>query len=136
MYGSNCNSEKKRPLTTRYTIVLQNLSKYLGATINSKLSFYVHIDAICKKANSIISFLHRNFSSCQCTIKSDLYLTYVKNINDCSTSVWAPHTNRAIESIQHHLLCQITTVPVVSLLCYCNGLALRYNVKKLVSVVC
>jgi len=32
-------------------------SKYLGITINSKLSFNKHIDMTCKKANSTLSFL-------------------------------------------------------------------------------
>ena len=63
---------KRRPLITRYTlhslsIVSVNTAKYLGVTIDSKLSFNDHhsIDIICKKANSTLSFLHRNFSSCQ-----------------------------------------------------------------------
>jgi len=51
----------RRPLTTKYTLhsyplASVNSAKYLGVTIDS---FNDHIDTICKKANSTISFLHR-----------------------------------------------------------------------------
>jgi len=80
-------------------------AKYLGITIDSRLSFNEHVVITCKKANSILAFICRNFRSYQRKIKTDLYLTYVKLILDYSVSVWAPHTNRAInqlDSIQWH----------------------------------
>jgi len=71
-------------------------TKCLGVTIDSKLSFNEHVVITCKKANSVLAFLCRNLRSCQKKIKTDLYLTYVKPILDYSVSIWAPHTNRAI----------------------------------------
>jgi len=41
---------------------LVSSAKYLGVTIDAKLLFNHHIDVICKKANSTLSFLCRNFS--------------------------------------------------------------------------
>jgi len=52
-----------------------------------------------KKANSTLSFLCRNFGPCQQKIKADLYFMYVKPIVDYSVSVWAPHTNWAINQL-------------------------------------
>ena len=51
---------KKKPLMTSYSLhshplALVNSAKYLGVTIDSKLSFNDHINAICKKANSTLS---------------------------------------------------------------------------------
>ena len=61
---------KSNPITTQYTLHNQSLisvnsSKYLGVTIDSKLSFNAHVDSTCKKANSALVFLCRNFRSCQ-----------------------------------------------------------------------
>ena len=54
---------------------------------------------MCKKANSVLAFLRRNFRLCQRKIKSDVYLTYVRPILEYAVSVWAPHTKK-LESIQ------------------------------------
>ena len=65
-----------------------NSAKYLGIIIDSKLSFSKHIDSTCKRANSALAFLHRNFGSCQRKIKTHLYLTYVKPILEYGVTVW------------------------------------------------
>ena len=95
---------KNNPIKAQYTLHNHRLAsvtsaKYLGVTIDSKLSFNEHVAITCKKANSVLAFLRRNFRSCQRKIKTDLYLTYVKPILDYSVSVWAPHTNRAINEL-------------------------------------
>ena len=41
-----------------------NCAKYLGVYIDSKLTFYTHVDAIVKKANSIRIFLATNIDRC------------------------------------------------------------------------
>ena len=78
-------------------------ANYLGVTIDTKLTFNNHLDHVCKKANSVLAFLCRNFRLCQHKIKSDVYLTYVRPILEYAVSVWAPHIKRSIyklESIQ------------------------------------
>ena len=56
---------KRNPILSEYTLHGQNLNtvseaKYLGVLLDSKLSFDHHIHSTCQKANSVLSFLHRN----------------------------------------------------------------------------
>ena len=53
-------------------------SKYLGVTINNKLSWNKHIDNITKKANGSIAFLRRNLQISQEHIKIKAYTTLVR----------------------------------------------------------
>ena len=78
---------------------------YLGVTLDSTLSFNRHIDATCKKANSILSFIQRNLSKCHRKIKIDAYNYFVKPILNYAATVWSPHTERymnKLEAIQKH----------------------------------
>ena len=58
----------------KFTIV--KCAKYLGVSIDSKLSFNRHVDNVCKKVNAVLGFVRRNFKSCSRKIKEDLYLYY------------------------------------------------------------
>ncbi len=53
-------------------------AKYLGVTIDSKLTFNTHIDNICKKANSSKAFVHRNTKQCPRRVKAAAYKTLVR----------------------------------------------------------
>ena len=75
-------------------------AKYLGVTIDCKLSFTKHIDTVCKKANSMLAFIRRNLKSCQRQIKADAYLMYVRPILEYATVVWAPHTKCDIDRLE------------------------------------
>ena len=71
---------KQTPIHANYTLhgkqlTMVECAKYLGVSIDSKLSFNQHVDNVCKKANSVLSFVWRNFANCSCKIKEDLYLT-------------------------------------------------------------
>jgi len=74
------NQIKKHYALHNYRLASLTSAKYLGVTIDSKLSFNEHVFITCKKANSVLAFLHRKFRFCERKIKTDLYLTYFKPI--------------------------------------------------------
>ena len=75
-------------------------AKYLGITLDSKLTFNKHIDVTCKKANSVLSLLRRNLHNSQPAIKSQVYQIYVRPILEYSCVVWAPHTKCNIDKLE------------------------------------
>ena len=87
----------KPAIPNSYTLYGKHLkgvteAKYLGETIDCKLSFTKHIDTVCKKANSMLAFIQRKLKSCQRQIKADAYLMFVRPILEYAAVVWAPHT--------------------------------------------
>ena len=62
------------PVHANYTLHGKKLTvvecaKYLGVSIDSKLCFNQHIDNVCKKANSMLGFVRRNFKNCHVKLK-------------------------------------------------------------------
>jgi len=83
-------TNKRTPLKYQYSIHEQELeetanAKYLGVTINNKMSWNTHINAICTKANNTMNFLHRNFRGSHCKTKELLYKAYARPILEYGT---------------------------------------------------
>ena len=101
-------THKVHPTVTHYTLYDQMLAhvqeaKYLGLTLDSKLTFNKHIECICKRANSALAFIRRNTHFCQRNIRVDAYCTYVRPILEYAAFVWSPYTNiniNKLESVQ------------------------------------
>ena len=99
---------KKKPIFYHYTLydtVVQEVThtKYLGLTIDSKLSWSERIRQITNKANSIKGFLQRNLHSCPISVKMSCYKSLIKPILEYACMVWDPYTQKdilAIESVQ------------------------------------
>ena len=71
--------------------------KYLGVTIDRKLTWNDHIDNITK-ANNTRAVLQRNISSCPQAIKSRCYQTFVRPIMEYGSTVWDTFTRNVHES--------------------------------------
>ena len=88
---------KRNPLLADYYLHNQKLlvvskAKYLGIILDSKLSFNDHVDATCKKANSVLSFLRRNLKHCNPRVKIDAYNSFSCKtyFNLCRTNMGSP----------------------------------------------
>ena len=100
-----CISRSKSPKIFRYHLhghILQSEtnSKYLGITINNKLSWNNHIDNMCKKANNSLAFLQRNLQISQKHIKAQTYTTLIQPQLEYAAAVWDPWTGTKINAIE------------------------------------
>ena len=74
--------------------------KYLGVELDSKLTWNEHISAITGKAYSSLGFLRRNLYFCPKQIKMQAYYSLVIPHLKYACSVWNPHTQKNIQSIE------------------------------------
>ena len=89
-------TNKLNPIIFDYSIHSTKCSsvksaKYLGVNIDSSLQWTTHYNEIIKKANSKLSFLSRNLSSCPKSIKDLSYKSLVRPILEYGCCVWDPH---------------------------------------------
>ena len=92
---------KQTPMHANYTLSGKQLTMVECAIlIDSKLSFNQHIDNVCKKANSVLSFVRRNLTKCSCKIKEDMYLTCVKSALEYAARAWAPYSRQSIKKLE------------------------------------
>ena len=89
-----------------YPLESETSAKYLGVTIDNRLTFNVHIDEICAKADRARQFLQRNIHSCDRQTKEISYRTFVRPLLEYCCTVWDPHKRNAsqvkrIEAVQN-----------------------------------
>lgn len=75
-------------------------SKYLGITINNKLNWTQHITNIKGKASRTLGFLQRNLRGCKSNVKSTAYTTMVRPTLEYAGTVWDPHHQVHIRSLE------------------------------------
>ena len=89
-------TNKKLVLQFNYCINNQRIKevqhvKYLGVTIDSRLTWREHINVLSRKANSTLAFLRRNLRPCSSYTKAKSYLCYVRPIIEYSSTIWDPY---------------------------------------------
>ena len=98
-------TNKTKPLNHTYNIhdtPLQptKTAKYLGITIDNKLTFNNHISEISSKASSTLAFISRNFYKCPIKTKQQCIKTLVHPILNYGASIWDPHTQNNIHKLE------------------------------------
>jgi len=100
-------TNKKNPIVYQYyidnSIIKQAThSKYLGVTIDERLTWNEHILTIANKARHVN--LRRNVYQCSPYVKCNLYESMVRPIIEYASPIWDPHSALSINrlvSIQH-----------------------------------
>ena len=64
-------------------------AKYLGVTLSNDLKWY--IATMTNKANSKLSFLHRNLKGCPEKLKETAYSSLVRSFMEYGASIWDPY---------------------------------------------
>ena len=83
-------------------------AKYLGVTIDSKVTWIAHIANVTKKASSTRAFLQRNINRCPANIKETCYKTFVRPSVEYASCVCDPATAKnisAVEMVQRRAAC-------------------------------
>ena len=97
-------TKKLTPILMQYYIqndvIKVKHTKYLGVNTDHHLSWNEHINYISSKAkNNVKCFLQHNLSQCPIHIKSICYQTLLYPILQYACTVWAPHTQKNISTI-------------------------------------
>ena len=98
-------NRKSKKLTVPYSIhnsVLREVkaAKYLRVTIDDRLTWNEHVDAVAKKASSTRAFLQRNINRCPRNIKEVCYKTFVRPTVEYAATVWDTTSARNIQTIE------------------------------------
>ena len=96
---------RHKPVVTSYhmrghQLARTNSAKYLGVTLNSKMSWSDHISTVTSKAFGQLAFLQRNIGHCPQNIKVLAYQTLVRPKLEYCSSVWSPHAKKDINRIE------------------------------------
>lgn len=107
-YSKTCAltiTHKKSPLEYTYHVrdkLIESVNdvKYLGLTINTKLSWDTHIDNTCAKAYKKLCFLRRKLGACNWTVKLSAYKALVRPVMEYASIVWDPYLKKDIEKVE------------------------------------
>ena len=99
------SSEKKTARQTAcqlhgHTLEVVDANKYLELTLTEDLSWDKRIQNTKGKANRTVGFLRRNLRDCTPPVKDLTYKTMVRPILEYSSTVWDPHQQASIKTLE------------------------------------
>ena len=99
------SSKKKNPF--HYTmkgepVEIVHHHPYLGVELNDSLKYHLHIDNICKKVSSVLSFLKRNLKHSPPKVKERAYQSLIRPKVEYATPIWNPQQKTQIKQIQRN----------------------------------
>ena len=103
-------TNKRNSIQTSYNIHNHSITlkqttqnKYLGVTVDNKLSLNSHVDQVTKRANLTTAFLRWNLSSCSKDVKAQCYKSLVHPQPEYAATTWDPYTktnSAKVEAVQ------------------------------------
>ena len=98
-------SRANQPIQSQYTLYGEifesvDCARYLGVRISKDLTWNTHIKEILTKANHTLGFVKRNVRTKNKSVKELAYKTFVRPKLEYASTVWSPHTDKNIESIE------------------------------------
>ena len=82
------------------TIQLSDTYRYLGVTLNSTLTWNIHITNVTNQATKTLNFIKRNLGKCTNQIKSKAYMSLIRPILEYATQVSDPYQKTLIHKIE------------------------------------
>ena len=103
-------SNKKKLQDNQYflgkdKLISKEYVKYLGITIDKKLTFGQHIKEKCKNATTVLNMLRRNLYFAPKSVKTKAYMSCVLPILEYASTSWQPtseSSDSAIEMVQRN----------------------------------
>ena len=83
-----------------HTLEVISSEKYLGVTIDDKLSWSQQVKACAGNGNSKLGFLRRNIKINNPNIKQTAYRSLCRSTLEYGCSVWSPHIDDQIHSLE------------------------------------
>ena len=107
-----CNitiTNNRNPILTQYQVEKVNLEKkemvkYLGVTIDNKLTFNQHINEKSKNATTVLNMLRRNLYFAPRSVKLKAYTSSVLPIMEYASTCWSP-TNKKLSNELERVNC-------------------------------
>lgn len=98
-------TRKKMPSTFSYSINQRDIEevdkcRYLGVTINNKLTWSTHISATCTSALQKLWFLKRKLKTAPPRVKLLAYNTFVRTKLEYASIVWDPHNKSDVQELE------------------------------------
>ena len=74
--------------------------KYLGVTIDKKITWSQQVDKIALKANRVRGFLYRNIKHCSSDIKNRRYKIFIQPILEYASIIWSPYYDKYVNKLE------------------------------------
>ena len=104
-FQTNKTSSKKQYFLGKEKLISEDYVKYLGVTIDKKLTFGQHIKEKCKNATTVLNMLRRNLYFAPRSVKLKAYMSCVLPILEYASTSWQPTSDKAesaLEMVQHN----------------------------------
>ena len=93
----------------------KDMIKYLGITIDNKLSFNQHIYDKTKKATTVLNMLKRNLFFAPKSVKSKAYQACSQPILEYASTCWAPTSKKLSDTLEnvHHTAAKFVQISTI-----------------------